>query len=69
MLLGVWERFGTGATLTLDAIVDGSIAIPDGPGLGVGLDEAAAASSPYRPPGARVAGTVAGLPDRFTGDR
>lgn len=67
-LLGVWERFGTGAELGLDTIVDGMIAIPGGPGLGVGLDEDAAAHSPYQPPGTRVAGTVAGLPDRFAGD-
>ena len=42
---------------------------PPAPGLGVDLDEAAATSHPYRPPGARVAGTVGGLPDRFVGDR
>ena len=37
--------------------------------LGVELDEDALDRNPYRPPGARVAGTVGGLPDRFVGDR
>jgi hypothetical protein len=37
--------------------------------LGVALDEAVAARHPYRAPGARIAGTRGGLPDRFTGDR
>lgn len=64
-----WEALGTGAALGVDAIVDGALPVPDGPGLGVGVDEAAAAANPYRPPGARVAGTRGGLPDRFTGDR
>ena len=50
-------------------VVDGTIAVPDGPGLGVDLDEAAIAAHPYQLPGARVAGTVSGLPDRFVGDR
>jgi len=68
-LLPVWETFGTGAPLTLDAIDDGHLAVPDTPGLGVGIDPAAAAAHPYRPPGARVAGTTTGLPDRFVGDR
>jgi len=31
--------------------------------------EDVAAANPYRAPGARVAGTVGGLPDRFVGDR
>lgn len=69
VLIGVWERLGRAAALGLDAIVDGSIAVPTGPGLGVDLDEEVAAAAPYRPPGARVAGTVGGLPDRFSGDR
>ncbi|HET7652213.1 MAG TPA: mandelate racemase/muconate lactonizing enzyme family protein [Acidimicrobiales bacterium] len=60
---------GAGRTLTIDAIADGTIGVPDTPGLGVALDEAVAAANPYRPPGARVAGTRGGLPDRFTGDR
>lgn len=68
-LLAVWEAFGTGAALGLDAIVDGTIAIPDSPGLGVGLDEQRVAAHPYEPPGARVSGTTTGLPDRFVGDR
>jgi D-galactarolactone cycloisomerase len=69
VLAGVWDRFGAGADFGVGAIVDGTLAVPSAPGLGVDLDEAAAAASPYRPPGTRVAGTVGGLPDRFTGDR
>jgi D-galactarolactone cycloisomerase len=68
-LLGAWEAFGTGADLGLDSIVDGTLPIPDTPGLGVALDEEQAAAHPYRPPGARVSGTTGGLPDRFVGDR
>ena len=68
-LLTVWTTLGTGAALGLDAITDGTIAIPDGPGLGVALDEAAAAAHPYQLPGARLAGTTTGIPDRFVGDR
>jgi L-alanine-DL-glutamate epimerase-like enolase superfamily enzyme len=69
VLLGAWAALGGGARFAVDAIDDGWIAVPDTPGLGVDLDEVAAAGLPYRPPGARVAGTVGGLPDRFTGDR
>jgi D-galactarolactone cycloisomerase len=68
-LLPVWEAFGTGATLGLDALVDGCLPVPDLPGLGVGIDVDAVAAHPYEPPGARVAGTTTGLPDRFVGDR
>jgi D-galactarolactone cycloisomerase len=68
-LIPVWDTLGTGAALGLEAIVDGTIAIPTGPGLGVGLDEAAAAANPYELPGARMAGTTTGIPDRFVGDR
>ena len=39
------------------------------PGLGVGIDPDAVARFPYQAPGARVAGTTTGLPDRFVGDR
>jgi L-alanine-DL-glutamate epimerase-like enolase superfamily enzyme len=71
VLAAVWATLAgpTGADLGPDEIVDGTLAVPDSPGLGVDLDEAAAARFPYRPPGTRVAGTVGGLPDRFTGDR
>jgi L-alanine-DL-glutamate epimerase-like enolase superfamily enzyme len=69
ILAGVWERFGRGAALGIDAVVDGHLPVPTGPGLGVDLDEEAAASAPYQPPGTRVAGTVGGIGDRFTGDR
>ena len=68
-LIDVWDTFGTGAELGPDSLVDGRLPIPSGTGLGVGLDEAAAASHPYQPPGARAAGTTGGLPDRFVGDR
>jgi D-galactarolactone cycloisomerase len=68
-LLAVWDTFGLGADLGLTAIVDGTIAIPDGPGLGVALNEERAAAHPYQLPGARVSGTTGGLPDRFVGDR
>ncbi len=68
-LLPVWEAFGVGTELGLSSIVDGTIPVPDTPGLGVTLDEVQAARHPYRRPGARVAGTTTGLPDRFVGDR
>lgn len=62
-------ELGTGADSSLEAVVDGHIPIPDEPGLGIGLNEQAAARYPYKPPGTRVAGTRGGLPDRFVGDR
>jgi L-alanine-DL-glutamate epimerase-like enolase superfamily enzyme len=65
----MWSAFGGGQALSVEAIVDGELAIPDTPGLGVVLDEAAVAANPYAPPGARVAGSRGGLPDRFVGDR
>jgi L-alanine-DL-glutamate epimerase-like enolase superfamily enzyme len=68
-LLPAWAALGDGAPLGLDAIAGGALPVPDGPGLGVALDEDAAAEHPYAPPGRRVAGTVGGLPDRFVGDR
>ena len=64
-----WATFGRDCNFGPDAIVDGALDIPSTPGLGVELDEAAVAAHPYQPPGARVAGTVGGLPDRFVGDR
>ena len=68
-LAPVWAGLGSGPALGPDTIVDGAIAVPDTPGLGIDLDEQAAARHPYRLPGARVAGSRGGLPDRFTGDR
>ena len=68
-LLPVWETFGEGATLGLDSIVDGTLPVPTSPGLGVSISESACADHPYEAPGARVAGTTTGLPDRFVGDR
>jgi L-alanine-DL-glutamate epimerase-like enolase superfamily enzyme len=67
-LIPVWETLGDAPFSPAD-IVAGELAIPAGPGLGVRLVEAEAASRPYRKPGTRVAGTVGGLPDRFVGDR
>lgn len=64
-----WAALSGSEQFAPERIVDGHLAIPDGPGLGCGLDEAAAARHPYRSPGARVAGSTAGLPDRFVGDR
>lgn len=69
VLAGVWDHFGRGAALGIPAIVDGHLPVPTGPGLGVDLDEQAAEASPYRPPGNRVAGSIGGAGDRFTGDR
>jgi D-galactarolactone cycloisomerase len=67
-LLAAWEQLGDGAPLTLDAIDDGRLPIPDTEGFGVDLDTAVAATFPYQPPGTRVVGTTTGLPDRFAGD-
>jgi L-alanine-DL-glutamate epimerase-like enolase superfamily enzyme len=68
-LANCWSTFGKGPDVGPEAIVDGAIAVPDGPGLGMDIDDAAVAAHPYQAPGARVAGTVSGLPDRFVGDR
>ena len=68
-LAGVWDTFGSGADLGVETIVDGCLIVPDGPGLGVGLDEDEVRKHPYTRPGARAVGTRAGLPDRFVGDR
>lgn len=68
-LIPVWETLGSGTPLGLAAIDGGMIAVPDGPGLGVFLDEAQTAAHPYELPGARLAGTTSGIPDRFVGDR
>jgi len=68
-LAPAWGGLGVGAGLGIAAIEDGTIEIPDGPGLGVSLAETVAAEHPYQRPQGRVAGTVGGLPDRFAGDR
>jgi L-alanine-DL-glutamate epimerase-like enolase superfamily enzyme len=60
---------GTGADLGPATIVDGTLAVPSAPGLGVDLDEKAAAAHPYGIDPRRVAGSRGGLPDRFVGDR
>jgi L-alanine-DL-glutamate epimerase-like enolase superfamily enzyme len=64
-----WSAFSGSTALNPESIVDGALAIPDGPGLGVTLDEGRVNEHPYRTPGVRVAGSRAGLPDRFVGDR
>jgi D-galactarolactone cycloisomerase len=68
-LIPMWETFGAGASFGIEALHDGRLPIPDQPGLGVAIDESAIADHPYQLPGARVAGTTTGLPDRFVGDR
>jgi D-galactarolactone cycloisomerase len=59
-----WEALGTNRDLLPEAVVDGTIAVPDGPGLGVDVVTDELARHPYVAPGPR-----AGLPDRFVGDR
>jgi L-alanine-DL-glutamate epimerase-like enolase superfamily enzyme len=68
-LADAWAAFAPSAPFGPEHLVDGCLAVPDGPGLGVHLDLDAVAAHPYHPPGARVAGTIGGLPDRFVGDR
>jgi len=72
-LLRAWHALGAGAELGLEAVVDGELPVPEGPGLGVALDEAVALANPYRPPqhlaGVRGGGGRDGFPGRFTGDR
>ncbi|TQS41172.1 mandelate racemase/muconate lactonizing enzyme family protein [Cryptosporangium phraense] len=64
-----WEALGGGKQFGIEAIEDGSLAVPSGPGLGVRLPEDAATTYPYRLPGTRIVGTVGGVLDRFVGDR
>lgn len=63
-----WEVLAPGSRLGVDRIEGGMLPVPDLPGIGVVIDEPAAAAHPYRAPGDRVAGHRSGLPDRFTGD-
>jgi hypothetical protein len=60
------------AASSTDTLLGKLLAVPDGPGLGVGLDEAAARANPYLPPqhlaGVRGAADRQGFPGRFTGD-
>ncbi|HET6914832.1 MAG TPA: mandelate racemase/muconate lactonizing enzyme family protein [Acidimicrobiales bacterium] len=63
-----WRMLAPQSALGVEAIDDGHLAVPDAPGLGVVIDEDAAAAHPYRLPGERVAGHSSGLPDRFAGD-
>lgn len=64
-----WAALSGSDALGPDHIVDGHLAIPNTPGLGCELDLSVVEANPYRSPGARVAGTTSGLPDRFVGDR
>ena len=76
-LMGAWRSLGRGAAFGVDEIIDGRIAVPQAPGLGVTLADDVAASHQYHPP-RRLAGvkdtqsTVTAtplFPDRFAGDR
>lgn len=62
-LADCWERVAPGARLLPEHIVDGALAVPDGPGLGVEIDETAIGSLPYQPPPPR-----SGLAPQFQGD-
>jgi L-alanine-DL-glutamate epimerase-like enolase superfamily enzyme len=64
-----WAAFAPRTDLGPTAIEDGTIAVPEAPGLGLELLESAVTAHTYRPPGVRVAGSRGGLPDRFGGDR
>ncbi|HVA73995.1 MAG TPA: mandelate racemase/muconate lactonizing enzyme family protein [Acidimicrobiales bacterium] len=63
-----WEMLAPGSKLGVDRIEGGKLPVPDLPGIGVVLDEQAAAAHPFRQPGERVAGHRSGLADRFAGD-
>jgi L-alanine-DL-glutamate epimerase-like enolase superfamily enzyme len=63
-LAAAWSALGLGAALGPESLDDGCLPVPDGPGLGVTLDTAAAARHPYSTIRPR-----AGFPDRFMGDR
>ena len=58
-----WERVAPGAALLPEHIVDGALAVPEGPGLGIELDESVISSMPYEAPPPRD-----GLADQFQGD-
>ena len=66
-LVPVWAQLGAGMATGTAAIVDGTVAVPSSPGLGVAVDEVAAAAYPYQGPGTRVVGTATGVLDRFAG--
>jgi L-alanine-DL-glutamate epimerase-like enolase superfamily enzyme len=59
-----WAALGTGSPLGPDTLVDGTLPVPDRPGLGVRLDEGAASHYAYQRIKPRP-----GFPDRFMGDR
>jgi L-alanine-DL-glutamate epimerase-like enolase superfamily enzyme len=63
-LVSGWAALSPSDGLGIDTIEDGTLPVPDGPGLGVDLDEEAAARLPYHSISPRR-----GFPDRFTGDR
>ncbi|GAA0240269.1 mandelate racemase/muconate lactonizing enzyme family protein [Cryptosporangium japonicum] len=68
-LVPAWGAFGAGDQFGIGAVEDGSLPVPSGPGLGVRLADDVTTRYPYRLPGARIAGTVGGVLDRFVGDR
>ena len=63
-----WAMLAPGSRLGIELIEGGQLPVPDMPGLGVVIDEDAAASHPYALPGTRVSGHRSGSPDRFAGD-
>ena len=63
-----WAMMAPGSRLGIDMIDDGELPVPDLPGLGVIIDEDAAAAHPYLLPGTRVSGHRSGSLDRFSGD-
>ncbi|MFI5956395.1 mandelate racemase/muconate lactonizing enzyme family protein [Cryptosporangium sp. NPDC051539] len=68
-LAPAWDALGAGEKFGIQAIENGSLPVPSGPGLGVSLADDVATRFPYQLPGARISGTVAGVLDRFVGDR
>lgn len=59
-----WEAIGAPEGILPAGIVDGTVAVPATPGLGVVVREDLLAANPYRAPQ-----PPSGLPDRFVGDR
>lgn len=68
-LAPAWDALGASEQFGIEAIEDGSLPVPSGPGLGFRLADDVAEQFPYQLPGARVVGTVGGVLDRFVGDR
>ena len=58
-----WATIAPGCPLLPDRVVDGALAPPEGPGLGVEIDFEAVKSRPYRAPAPRI-----GPSERFAGN-